>query len=288
MLGEPMLKLGTTVFTSLLLATVSPASAEDWIADRLRGQVEIFADGDWTPLVRGDSIQDAAKIRTASAGRVEFHRGEETISLGGNTEIVLNQVETQRMTRIVQVWGTVTIEAEKRNVQHFSVQTPVMAAIVKGTQFTVTYRNGLTKVDVEEGIVEVRDFATNTSVDLRPGQSAAASQMRPVKVSGPGSDDIIYVIDGQAVAAAAREATFERQANRKIEENASSNGLQNRATPKVGNPGQSAERGAGASDGRNEVAINAASTGASAAAANTPSSGQGSQSTQNGNGKGRP
>ncbi|AVF02403.1 MULTISPECIES: FecR family protein [Devosia] len=283
-----MLKLGTIVFTSLLLATVSPASAEDWIADRLRGQVEIFADGDWTPLVRGDSIQDAAKVRTASAGRVEFHRGEETISLGGNTEIILNQVETQRMTRIVQVWGTVTVEAEKRNVQHFSVQTPVMAAIVKGTQFTVTYRNGLTKVDVEEGIVEIRDFATNTSVDLRPGQSAAASQMRPVKVSGPGSEDVIYVIDGQAVAAAAREAAFERRANRQMQDNASANGVEHRASPNVSNPGQSTERRAGASDGRNQAADNAASNGASGAAANRPSGGQGSQSAQSGHGNGRP
>ncbi|WP_297112258.1 FecR family protein [uncultured Devosia sp.] len=272
-----MLKLGAIIVSSLLFASVPSAFAEDWTAERLQGQVEKFVDGAWMPLARGDTIPNAAKIRTTSGARVELQRGGESITLGGSTEIVINQAETHRMTRIVQVLGTVSVEAEKRNVQHFSVQTPVMVAIVKGTQFTVTYRNGLASVDVDEGVVEVRDFVTNTSVDLHPGQSAAASQMRPVRVSGPGSEDVIYVIDGKAVAAAAREAALERQANKSLPVTANARGVENRANAQNENPGQNSHGGEGASGGRNEAANNPGAPSQNGNGNNKPSDGQGGQ-----------
>lgn len=106
-----MLKLGAIVVSGFFVSVLN-VSAEDWIASRLQGNVEHFVGGAWKPLMRGDTVFDASKIRTESSGRVELSRGEEIISLGGNTEIIINQAEAQRMTRIVQVWGTVSVEAE--------------------------------------------------------------------------------------------------------------------------------------------------------------------------------
>jgi hypothetical protein len=114
----------------------------------------------------------------------------------------------QKMTSVLQFHGSVTIEAERRNVQHFSVQTPVLAAVVKGTQFTVTYRNGQARVDVDRGVVQVQDNAHNMVVDVTPGQAAQASQMAPVDVSGPGSDQVVYLIESNVVPAVAREAVL--------------------------------------------------------------------------------
>ncbi|QYO76051.1 FecR domain-containing protein [Devosia salina] len=187
------------------------------------------------------------------------------------------------MTRIVQVWGTVSVEAEKRNVQHFSVQTPVLAAIVKGTQFTVTYRNGLTQVDVDEGVVEVRDFVTNTTVDVQPGQSAAASQLRPVKVSGDGADDVVYMVDGRAVAASAREMALERQANRELPESARGNGIDNPANVNAAQENRS-ERSAAGANNRSD----AAAAGAGAAASQNSGVDNRQSAGQGGNGHGRP
>ncbi|QYO76049.1 hypothetical protein [Devosia salina] len=92
-----MHKIAAALFAGLLVSTVLPAMAEDWVAARLHGNVEKFANGSWSPLARGDSVPDASKIRTEGGGRVELQRGEETISLGGNTEIVIHQAETRRM-----------------------------------------------------------------------------------------------------------------------------------------------------------------------------------------------
>ena len=45
-------------------------------------------------------------------------------------------------TTIVQQAGSILLEVEKRNVKHFEVETPYLAAVVKGTQFRVTVNAG--------------------------------------------------------------------------------------------------------------------------------------------------
>ena len=203
------MQFGKTAFLALMLASVSTAAlAQDWTAERLRGQVLQFEHGDWTALERGDVVPDGRKIRTGSTGRVELVRGQERIALAGNTEVEVRDAAGQKMTSVLQFHGSVTIEAERRNVQHFSVQTPVLAAVVKGTQFTVTYRNGQARVDVDRGVVQVQDSAHDMVVDVTPGQAAEASQMAPVDVSGPGSDRVVYLIEGNVVPAVAREAVL--------------------------------------------------------------------------------
>ncbi|QYO75081.1 FecR family protein [Devosia salina] len=200
---------GKSILIAAMLASVSTAVlAQDWTAERLRGQVLQFEHGDWTALERGDVVPDGRKIRTGSTGRVELVRGQERIALAGNTEVEVRDAAGQKMTSVLQFHGSVTIEAERRNVQHFSVQTPVLAAVVKGTQFTVTYRNGQARVDVDRGVVQVQDSAHDMVVDVTPGQAAEASQMAPVDVSGPGSDRVVYLIEGNVVPAVAREAVL--------------------------------------------------------------------------------
>lgn len=43
------------------------------------------------------------------------------------------------------------------NVQHFAVQTPFLAAVVKGTKFTVVSSKTGAEVAVQRGNVEVED-----------------------------------------------------------------------------------------------------------------------------------
>lgn len=145
----------------------------------------------------------------------------------------------------------------------------------------------MTQVDVDEGVVEVRDLATNTSVDLRPGQSAAASQMRPVKVSGPGSEDVVYVIDGKVVAAAAREAALERISQKVMPENAHEWSVNKHVGGNSSVPGQGMDESASGANNKNEAAAGAGSGngnggGQSGAHSNPPGG------SQSGSGAGRP
>ena len=192
--------------TLALACSCSVAIADEWIAERLRGDVLQYERGNWVTLERGDVVPDGGKVRTTGTGRVDLVRGQESIALGPNTQIAVRDAAGQKMTSVIQSSGVVTVTAEKRNVQHFSVQTPILAAIVKGTQFTVTYSNGLARVDVTSGIVQVQDSIHDVVVDVTRGQSAAASQARPLELEGPGADKAVFLIGGVAVPAGAREA----------------------------------------------------------------------------------
>jgi hypothetical protein len=63
---------------------------------------------------------------------------------------------------------------EKRNVKHFEVETPYLAAVVKGTQFSVTVSATGTRVDVRRGQVEVSDFKSGQIAQVMPGQTATS------------------------------------------------------------------------------------------------------------------
>ena len=204
------MRVGHSILAVITLMSFSSvALADEWIAERLRGTVMQFERNTWVALERGDVVPDGGKVRTASNGRLELARGQESIALGPNTQIAVRDAAGQKMTSVIQSSGVVTIEAEKRNVQHFSVQTPVLAAVVKGTQFTVTYRNGQARVDVESGVVQVQDGVHDMVVDVTRGQSAAASQASPLDISGPGANKAVFLIDGEPVPAAARAAVLD-------------------------------------------------------------------------------
>jgi hypothetical protein len=102
-------------------------------------------------------------------------RGEETILISPNSVVGLPAEKKEGLsTTIIQQAGSILLEVEKRNVKHFEVETPYLAAVVKGTQFSVTVGAGSTKVGVVRGQVEVSDFKTGQIAQVLPGQSATA------------------------------------------------------------------------------------------------------------------
>ncbi|MEQ9636997.1 MAG: FecR family protein [Devosia marina] len=240
-----------TILVAAILSSVSmQALGQDWVADRLRGGVLQFEGVSWVTLDRADVVRDGGKVRTLGDGRVELVRGQERIALSPNSEVAIRDRAGQKMTSVIQTMGSVTFQAERRNVQHFSVQTPVLAAVVKGTQFTVTYRNGQARVDVREGVVQVQDNNHAMVADVTRGQTAAASQATPLDVSGPGSDRVVYLIEGEVVPAAAKAAVLRGELEPKdaleaVQSQAKGNGNAPPAHSNAGehNPGSGSSKG---------------------------------------------
>ena len=117
-------------------------------------------------------------------------RGEETILVSPNSVIGLPAEKKDGLsTTIVQQAGSILLEVEKRNVKHFEVETPYLAAVVKGTQFRVTVNAASTSVDVIRGQVEVADFRSGQIAQVMPGQVATAfSHGKPgLSLSGSGT-----------------------------------------------------------------------------------------------------
>ena len=182
------------------------ALADDWMVDRLRGDVLVMTGGSWSPLQRGDIVSDSSRIRSGEGSRVTFTRGAEAIELSGATEIRIFDAQGERMTTIMQAYGTVTVEAERLQIQHFSVQTPFLAAIVKGTRFTVHSDDTQSSVDVSRGLVQVQDYVHGVATDITPGQSAVVSDAIVLDVSGRGAMAPRVTLDGQLLSPANERA----------------------------------------------------------------------------------
>jgi hypothetical protein len=158
------------------IGLVSAAVADDWVVAKLRGSVLQMDNGTWVALHRGDIVSDDRAIRTLASGRVELHRNAEVISLGPNSQAEIHDRKGGGFTTVKQITGTVAVEAEVKKVKHFGVETPYLAAVVKGTRFEVSTDVAGSKVKVTRGAVEVTDRKTGESVVVSAGESIEASK----------------------------------------------------------------------------------------------------------------
>ena len=173
--------------------SVAPALAEDaapWRVSKSSGDVWMTTSGvQEASLTSEATLKPGDSIRTGRSGRVLLTRGEETILISPNSVIALPEQQKDGLsTTIIEQAGSVLIQAEKRNVKHFQVETPYLAAVVKGTQFRVSVTDRGGSVEVTEGRVEVADFKTGQVALVLPGQAAkvAASGRGGLSLSGSG------------------------------------------------------------------------------------------------------
>ncbi|WP_314962843.1 FecR family protein [Bradyrhizobium cosmicum] len=164
---------------ALILGMASGASAADdgvWSVSKSSGEVWVAANGvQQVSLGQEGTLKPGDTIRTGRNGRLLLVRGEETILISPNSVVGLPVEKKEGLsTTIIQQAGSILLEVEKRNVKHFEVETPYLAAVVKGTQFSVTVAAGSTKVGVLRGQVEVSDFKTGQIARVMPGQAATA------------------------------------------------------------------------------------------------------------------
>ncbi|WP_234679679.1 FecR family protein [Bradyrhizobium monzae] len=165
------------LMVALVLGTASAASAADdgiWSVSKSSGEVWLATSGaQQVSLNQQETLKPGDTIRTGRNGRVLLVRGEETMLISPNSVVGVPAEKKEGLsTTIVQQAGSILLEVEKRNVKHFEVETPYLAAVVKGTHFSVTVGAGSTKVGVLRGQLEVSDFRTGQIAQVMPGQVA--------------------------------------------------------------------------------------------------------------------
>ncbi|MGY4510215.1 FecR family protein [Bradyrhizobium sp. USDA 3650] len=195
---------------ALILGRASGASAADdgvWSVGKATGEVWVATSGaEQVSLNQQEALKPGDTIRTGRNGRVLLVRGEETILISPNSVVGLPTEKRDGLsTTIIQQAGSILLEVEKRNVKHFEVETPYLAAVVKGTQFSVTVNAGSTKVGVLRGQVEVSDFKTGQIAQILPGQAATVFEHGKPGVSLSGSGTFNPIEHGKP-----RAATIER------------------------------------------------------------------------------
>jgi hypothetical protein len=178
----------------------SVAAADDWVVTKLRGSAAVLIGEKWQPLRRGDVVSDDRAIQTLSSSKATLERGPEKIELGPETAIRIDEAATARYTTVKQYFGAVTVEAEVQNVEHFGVLTPHLAAVVKGTRFTMVSDETTATVEVLRGHVAVEDSDTHQTTVLGVGQSASTSEGgAPLSLSGEGTLPPVYAANGKPI-----------------------------------------------------------------------------------------
>lgn len=169
--------LQCVVMAALVLGGSSASFAGDdgvWSVGKSSGEVWVTTTGaEQVALTPQETLKPGDEIRTGRNGRVLLVRGEETIMIAPNSVIGLPIGKKDGLaTTILQRAGSILLEVEKKNVRHFEVETPYLAAVVKGTQFSVTVTANSTSVSVNRGQVEVSDFKSGQIAQVMPGQVA--------------------------------------------------------------------------------------------------------------------
>ncbi|PQA86012.1 FecR family protein [Hyphococcus luteus] len=182
--------IASLVGSLFMLIAAAYADNGGWRVVETSGAVRISQTMAGVQLVStGETLRGGSILSTGLDGRAVLARGEQTIVVGPNSRMSLPAIEEKGMTRIFQDLGTLMFKVDKREKQHFRVETPVIAAVVKGTTFTVTAGTNSHAVHVAEGLVEVTPIDSNNSVLVPAGETVRVSTadhafMQPARGGG--------------------------------------------------------------------------------------------------------
>jgi len=189
----------TAAFALVVASSAFAADEGTWSVKKSSGEVWMGTSGVQQASVKTDEVlKPGDTIRTGRNGRVLLVRGEESILIAPNSVVGLPAEKKEGLsTTIKQQAGSILLEVEKKNVKHFEVETPYLAAVVKGTQFRVTVNASGATVDVVHGQVEVSDFKSGQIAQLMPGQHATAFSHGNAGLSLGGSGTLQPIQHGQ-------------------------------------------------------------------------------------------
>lgn len=171
----------------ILLSASTLAAADDWRVVKATDQAKYTIDRtNWLDLNTGDVVPNRAWVSTGPRGRVQLARGVENITFQPNTlaSITAYGGFLAPQTQIVEQVGSLDLEIEKRSQPHTTVQTPYLAAVVKGTIFHVTVGKTKASVSVDRGLVQVTSFASGQLSNVGPHQSATVDSKVGMTVKG--------------------------------------------------------------------------------------------------------
>lgn len=185
MLSRALFKFSLTL-SLLIIVLAGAAFAADWRVAQMSGEVSVRTGPvKLASLSPGGTLKGGAVVVTGRNGRALLVRGKQTMIVSPASAVTL-PADAGGYTRILEGAGLVEYDVDHRDVQHFAVQTPYLAAVVKGTRFRVKAQKGGGSVTVIRGRVEVTDLKTGQRVDVLAGQRAVVVLGQGLSIYGAG------------------------------------------------------------------------------------------------------
>jgi hypothetical protein len=197
--------------SGLLILMASPAMAKDaaaWMVTQKSGDVRVLKNGLQPASLQVRTALSAGDvIATGANGRAMLTRGDDYVVVAPGSRLLLpKEVKQSGLTRLVQQVGTMLYKVKHTGVPHFAVETPMLAAVVKGTSFTVVVDKDRAAVQVTEGVVEVSSLAGDSKRLVEGGVTVYIGRERPQDIielkpgaaeipTSSGGDDTAVKID---------------------------------------------------------------------------------------------
>jgi hypothetical protein len=180
---------------ALLFATPAQAQAPAWHVSEVSGDVRIVENGRAHPAARGALVPAGATVITAAGARAVIVRAHDYVVVSPSSRVRVPTFQQQGGSGLFQIIadaGTTLFRIEHQATPHFGVQTPYLAAVVKGTVFTVTVGERAATVQVTEGAVQVSTVDGGAAEMIRPGMvaSISAADLRLLHIEGETSRDL--------------------------------------------------------------------------------------------------
>jgi collagen type III alpha len=233
------------IFAALLTSGTAVAGTPAWTISESSGSVTVVTRGISKIATRGGSLSAGDLVSTSTNGRAVLVRGQEYLVVSPGSRIrIADPVASGGFTQIIQDFGNAVFRIKKKSTPHFAVETPYLAAVVKGTTFSVTVTDTGTAVQVTEGLVQVSTNDGGASHLVRPGDIGLVESANPLRLSIKGRD--AQVIDSPnppaskaapatTIAAAATQAFAEVKPS-PVETKAAESGAAANMTPKAEMP----------------------------------------------------
>lgn len=178
MSGDRVQKLFVNFLALLFICCLSVSAKADlsWEVRKISGSAWLLqSNQEKIQLQKNSTLQPGNTLKTGDRSRVLLARGKERIQVGSNTVLSIPADNDQKPghTTIKLKSGQLDLIVEKMPNTHFNVDTPFIAAVVKGTRFTVSTTATRSLVRVFEGVVGVKSYISDENADIRPGKSAS-------------------------------------------------------------------------------------------------------------------
>jgi len=179
-------KILKTAPLALLLASTSVHAQVAWTVSETDGRVAIRDESGERPARRGAKIAAGGTIETGANGSAVIVREREFVTVRPNTRLKVPQPSEERsVIQIVQDWGSAIFNIGKQPDPHFGVRTPTLAAVVKGTSFSITVDGTGSSMQVTEGAVEVWTGDGGARDLVTPGEVAGLMHAHEVQLMQP-------------------------------------------------------------------------------------------------------
>ena len=176
-------------FSGLLLSTSALAGTPGWTLSEASGPVTVASSGLIRVASRGATLNAGDVIATGAKGRAVLVRGQEYLVVAPGSQIkVADPAKSGGMTQIIEQIGNVVYKIKKMTMPHFAVETPFLAAVVKGTTFSVTVTERGASVQVLEGRVEVETRDGGARYLVLPGDIGSVAGTAPGRLNVQGRE----------------------------------------------------------------------------------------------------